>query len=104
MSKHAEQCGKAVVSGIQIVPLPTPNDGQCAFVSFDLDGKYRVNNVAIHSDLKNRDFRLTFPTKRLSNGSQIPIFYPTNKETGEVIRQAVVEKYLNLLSENLAGI
>jgi DNA-binding cell septation regulator SpoVG len=40
------------------------------------------------------------PRKRLFNGAEISIIYPTSKQVAEAIRDAIVAKYLELTQQS----
>lgn len=79
------------VSSIQLVPV-RPTDGLVAFATFVLDGKYSVAHVAIRTRLDG-GLRITFPTKILRTGKELPCFLPTSSEISRAIEEAVLAKY-----------
>ncbi|MCP4651226.1 MAG: hypothetical protein GY853_14255 [PVC group bacterium] len=88
------------VKNIEIIPV-NPCEGLVAFASCTINDSLYLANIAIRTDLKNNHFRLVFPTKRLNNGAQIPVFNPINAEAYEGLRKAIVSKYLNLIGKNV---
>lgn len=83
------------ISNIQIMPT-RPQNGLLAFASFDYGGMCH-SNIAIHSDLKNGDYRLVYPTKRLKNGAELRLFYPIDNRLGVKLRQALSNEYRRIM-------
>jgi DNA-binding cell septation regulator SpoVG len=44
----------------------------------------------------NGDYRLLYPTKKIS-GRDISIYYPISKEVGQIIQEAVITKYEDVM-------
>ncbi|MBU1628001.1 SpoVG family protein [bacterium] len=86
------------LSEIQILPVK-PNNGLIAFVSFVLNNQFYIGNIAIYTTPDGYDYRLVYPNKTLANGKQIKLFHPITRAVGEAIRNAVVEKYRNLIMD-----
>ncbi len=74
---------------IQIVK---PKDGLIGFASIVLDEELYIGSIGIHKKLNTDGFRLTYPTKALSNGQQIHIVHPVNKRLSKLIEKAVFTK------------
>ena len=85
------------ISEVQIVPV-RPKDGLVAFASCVINSQFYIGNIAIFTRPDGKDFRLVYPSKVLPNGKEINIVHPINKETGEIIKEAIVNKYLELIS------
>lgn len=83
------------ISEITITPLK-PQATLLGFTSFLLNGQFYVGGVAIHSDFQTRGCRLVYPTKKLKNGEQIPLFHPINKEVAEKIQSAISTEWERL--------
>jgi len=87
---------QTVISEISIVPIKTQN-GLVAFAECVLDKKYFVGGIGVYTLLDGSGFRITFPTKLLKNGTQIPLFHPINSEVGQAIQQAISNEVKRLL-------
>lgn len=99
--KGRTMCQETKLSEIQIVPV-FPDNGLIAFASFVIDNRYFVGNVAIYTKPDGLDYRLLYPAKTLPNGKKITLFHPINRKTGEAIKQAIIEKYRNLIMDTEA--
>ena len=88
------------VSEIQIIPIK-PRDGLVAFASCVINNAFYLGNIAVYTSPSAQDgFRLVYPTKTLPNGKEIHCVHPINKETGEIIRTAIVEKFNEFISRS----
>lgn len=87
------------VSEIQLIPVRS-NNGLTFFASFVLNQSFHVGNVAVFTRRNGDGFRLVYPTKRLKNGSELPIFYPINDEVGKQIEKAVSTLATQLLLDD----
>ncbi len=86
---------KPIISEIQIHHLKT-SDGLVGFASLVIDGCWFVGNLAIYTRLEG-GYRVVYPTKKLRNDQEIPIFHPISKDAGEAIELAVTETINALL-------
>lgn len=86
------------ISEVQIFPVK-PKNGLIGFASCVIDGRFFVGDVAIYTRPDGSDYRLVYPCKVLPNGKKINCFHPINRETGEVIRKAIINKYLEMVSK-----
>ena len=85
------------VSEIQIIPVK-PKDGLIAFASCVVNNQFYIGNIAIYTSPSTPDnFRLVYPIKVLPNGKEINCVHPINRETGELIKRAIVDKYEELI-------
>ena len=82
------------VREIQIVPCK-PQNGLIAFISLVWNNELYLSDIALYTRPEG-GYRLLYPTRKLSNGKQIEIFFPINKEAGRVIEDAVIDKYCEL--------
>lgn len=85
---------KDKVSEIQIIPLK-PKDGLVAFASFTFDDSIYCASIGIYTRPQG-GYRLTYPTRKTANDS-LPIFHPLNKETAQIIEDAVIGKYKTIM-------
>ena len=86
------------VTEIQIIPIK-PHNGLIAFASFVLDDKIYLSSVGIHSKLNQEGYRLTYPTKKVSD-NQIQLFHPINKETSQIIEREVINQFKKVMQSN----
>ena len=86
------------ITEIQIIPIK-PKDGLVAFASCIIYGNFYIGNIAIYTSFSSLDgYRLVYPAKTLPNGKQINCIYPINRETGDAIQKAVIEKFQQIIS------
>lgn len=78
------------------IHLLKANDGLIGFASLVIDECWFVGNLAIYTRLDG-GYRVVFPTKRLRNDQEVPIFHPISKEAGVNIEFAITETINNLL-------
>ena len=91
------------LSEIRIAPV-RQNNGLVAFASVVINKQISVNCLGIYTCPSSPDgFRITYPTKLLSNGTKINILYPINKEAGLLIQKQIVREYLKLVEELTKG-
>lgn len=81
---------KHKVTDIQIIPV-RPNDGHIGFASLVFDDAFYLSTIGIYTRPQG-GYRLTYPTRKTSFAS-LPIFHPINKETTDLIEQAVIAKF-----------
>ena len=84
------------ISEISIVPMK-PQGSFLGFVGFVIDGIFYVGGVGIHSDAPKRSIRLVYPSKKLQNGQEIPLFHPIGRAVGDFIQQAVIAEWERLI-------
>jgi len=90
---------KLKITEIQILPVK-PNNGLIAFSSCVINNQFYIGNVAIYTSFSSESgFRLVYPTKTLPTGKQIHCFHPIDQETGAMIKNAIIDKYLGLMSK-----
>jgi len=86
-----------VISEIQILPVK-PQNGLIAFVSCVINNRFYVGNIALYTSPSSPDgYRLVYPVKMLPNCKEISCFHPINKETGEQVTKAIIQKYEELV-------
>ncbi|MFA6990469.1 MAG: septation protein SpoVG family protein [Candidatus Babeliales bacterium] len=78
------------VSNIQIVPI-RPCEGLVGFASLVFDNSFYLGSIGIYTR-PNGQFRLSYPTRKLSN-QNLPVFHPIDKEIANLIDQAVISKF-----------
>ncbi len=88
-----------VIKEINISPIKNKS-GLVSFASVVINEQLFIGNLALYTCLSSPDgFRIVWPTKTLSNGTQLPIVYPINRITGFAIQKQIVERYLKLIEE-----
>ena len=75
------------ITEIQIHLLKADN-GLIGFASLVIDGNWFVGNLAVYTRLEG-GYRVVFPTKRLRNDQEVPIFHPISQEAGMQIESAI---------------
>ncbi len=88
------------ISEIEIIPI-VPRSGLIAFASLTYNSQLRLNNLAIHTNLSNRGFRVTYPLQTLPTGKKLYAFHPINKAIGDAITVAISEEFEKLINRNL---
>ena len=90
---------KLEIDEINILPVK-PQNGLVAFASVVLNNQIYIGNIAIYtSPTLEEGFRLVYPDKMLPNGKRINCVHPISREAGEAIKQAVTNRYLELMSK-----
>lgn len=75
-----------------------PKGGLVAFASCVVNDAIYIGNIAIYtSPSKLEGYRLVYPSKILLTGKEINCVHPINKESGELISKAIIEKYKEIL-------
>lgn len=93
---------KTTISEVSFYPLRPTERGLIGIASCLFDNKLSLNSISVYLTPIG-DIRLLFPVKVLPNAKEINIFYPINKETYELLKQAVAEK-IKTLSEKAKGV
>ena len=78
------------VSNVQIIPIK-PKDGLIGFASLIFDNSFYFGSIGIYTR-PDGSLRLTFPTRKISDQS-LPVFHPIDKEIANLIDQAVISKF-----------
>ena len=84
------------ITEIELIPIRA-REGLTFFANCVLDGKYFVGNIAVFTRRDGSGFRCVYPTKKLSNSKQIPIFYPISSEVGNIIEEVINREARKLL-------
>jgi len=90
-----------MIDEVTFYPVRPSERGLIGFAGCLFDNKLSLNCISVYLT-PNGDIRLLFPDKTLPNSKQINIFYPVNKETYEIIKQAVKRK-IEELAEKVGG-
>ena len=86
---------KTIISEVTFYPLRPTEKGLIGIAGCLFDSKLSLNCISVYLTPIG-DIRLLFPNKTLPNSKEIQIFYPINKETYEIMRQAVLKKIQEL--------
>ena len=82
------------ISEVSFTPV-RPHNTLLGFGSIVFHG-VSLSDLALHIARDGNGYSIAYPRKRLFNGSEISIIYPTSKQVAEAIRDAIVGKYLEL--------
>ena len=88
------------ITEIQILPIK-PHEGLVAFASCLFNNCLSLNSIAIYTRADGSGYRLVYPTRIIPNGKQIDIFYPINKEVGDIIEKAIIGKFEKLIEKTI---
>lgn len=94
----SELTSHPAVSEVSFTPV-RPRDTLLGFGSVVYHG-VRLADLALHVARDGGGYSVGYPRKRLFNGSEISIIYPTSKQVAEAIRDAIVGKYLELTQQS----
>lgn len=86
------------ISNIQIVPIK-PKDGLVAFVSFTFNDSFYFSSIGIYTRPQG-GYRLSYPTRKASNNN-FSVYHPIQKDVATAIEQAIIDKYEDILSDEL---
>ena len=91
------------ISEVRVTPVKQ-NNGLVGFASAIINNRIYVGCIGIYTSLTSPNgFRLVYPTKLLSNGTNISICHPITKEAGLLIQEVIVSEYLKLIEELTKG-
>lgn len=93
---------RTIISEVTFYPLKPDEKGLIGFASCLFDNKFSLNSIAVYTTPIG-DIRLLFPSKILPNGKEVNIFYPINKGTYELIKEAIAKK-IEELAEKASGV
>ena len=82
------------ISEVSFTPVP-PRNTLLGFGSIVFHG-VKLSDLALHVARDGGGYSIAYPRKRLFNGAEINIIHPTSKQVAEVIRDAIVTKYLDM--------
>jgi DNA-binding cell septation regulator SpoVG len=72
------------------IDLVKPSGGLVGFASVVVDDNFYLGSIGIVQTL-NGEYRLSYPT-RIVGEEQFNIFYPINKEAGDEMSKAIINK------------
>ena len=84
------------ISEINIFPI-TPRDGLLGFCNFIYNDEFYMGGIGVYSRPEG-GIRLTYPYKK-GDHTNIPLYYPINKEVGDNILKKVEEKYQEVIEK-----
>lgn len=79
-----------MITEINIVPVK-PVNGLIGFASMVIDNRFYIGSIAIHKRLNGNSYRAVYPSKKMG-GRSLPLYYPINKQTGQLIEKAITAK------------
>jgi len=79
------------ISEVSWYPIEPTEKGLIGFASLLFNDTMKLNNIAVFLK-SDGDYRLVFPERVLPNGRKIDLFYPTDNEIYELIKNAVAAK------------
>jgi DNA-binding cell septation regulator SpoVG len=86
------------ISEVQI-SFVKPNDGIIGFASLVVNDSIYLNSIAIHKKLSGAEYRITYPTKKLSFENSVNLFHPINRPTSLAIEQAIFAKLKEVMNK-----
>ena len=86
------------ITEVTIIPIK-PRDGLVALASCVIDSKMYVGSIGVYTKIKG-GYRLTYPNKKVGENA-INIFHPINKECGDGIEAAIIDKYEELMCKDM---
>jgi len=85
------------ITEISILPIK-PRNGLIAFANCVVNNSIFIGSIAIYTSVSNPgDYRLVYPSKRLTNGKEINVFHPIHREAGELFSKAIIGKFKELM-------
>lgn len=85
------------ITEIEIIPIK-PKNGLLAFASVVFNESLFLGSIGIHSRLDGNGYRLTYPTKIVSDRG-VNIFHPINKQLSKDIEGAVFAKFKEVMTK-----
>ena len=85
------------ISEVQITPVK-PQDGLVAFASLVLQGGLYMGSIALITRPQG-GYRLVYPTKKVGL-REINIYHPINREFAELVEEAVIAKYEEVMKQS----
>lgn len=87
------------ITEIQIL-LIKPREGLVAFASCVINKSLYIGNIALYTSTSRPEgFRLVYPSKILPNSKEINCVHPINKNAGNLISKAIIEKFIEIISK-----
>lgn len=93
---------RTTISEVNFYPLRPTEKGLIGIAGCLFDNKLSLNSISVYLT-PTGDIRLLFPNRILPNSKEINIFYPINKETYDLIKEAVIRK-IKALTEKAKGV
>lgn len=86
------------ISEVQI-NLIKPNAGIVGFASLVVNDSIYLSSIAIHKKIEGSEYRITYPTKKLSIDNSINLFHPINRQASFEIEQAIFTKLKEVMNK-----
>lgn len=97
--RESQRRNELQIAEIQIIPVK-PHSGLVAFASCIINSSLYIGNIAIYTSPSTESgFRLVYPLKILPNGKEIQCVHPINKEAGDLIATAVIQKLREIMKK-----
>jgi DNA-binding cell septation regulator SpoVG len=90
------------ISSIELIPVKA-QQGLVFFANCILNDSLYLGNIAVFTKRDGSGFRCVYPTKKLINGTQIPIFHPINSDFGNALEEAISNSAHQLFSNTEKG-
>jgi DNA-binding cell septation regulator SpoVG len=81
------------------IDLVKPKDGLVAFASLVIEDAIYLGNIGVIKRLEEESYRLVYPTRKVGE-KNFNIYYPINKESGQVIEKAVNKRLKEVLKKD----
>jgi len=81
------------------IDLVKPKDGLIGFASLVIEESIYLGNIGIIKRLNEDTYRLTYPTRKVGE-KNFNIYYPINKESGQMIEEAVNKRLKEVLKKD----
>ena len=92
---------ETLIKEINIYPVK-PKNGLIAFASCLYNNRLSLNSIAVYTRPDGNGYRLVYPSKTLPNGKTINIFYPIDRDIGQMIEKNIAKK-IEKLAEKVKG-
>lgn len=76
------------------INLIKPIEGLMGFASIVVDNNICLTSIAIYKKLNKEGYRIVYPARK-----GFDIFYPINRETGNIIQDAILERLEEILTK-----
>lgn len=86
------------VSNVELIPVKA-QQGLVCFANCILNDSLYIGNIAVFTKKDGSGFRCVYPTKKLANGIQIPIFNPINTKFGGFLEETISKHVYQLFQK-----
>lgn len=85
-----------LITRISVTPI-RPRDTLVAFCSCVYREELYLGDLALHVESSGNDYKICYPVKVLFNKSRSHIVFPLNSEISDLIKNAIVSKYEEII-------